>query len=80
MYITGREDTNKKNIPEPTSADSLLEPKPVMPGPNAPNGASVQYLASPVKPGENSNINVHTGPNSKCTIIVAYKNVVSNKI
>lgn len=77
VYYSGRQDAAKLANTKDVIEDRPLVPKPVMPGPNAPNGASVQYLASPVKPGENTNINVHTGPYSKCTIVVAYKNIVS---
>jgi hypothetical protein len=52
-------------------------PKAQVQDPNAPESAAVQFIDSPIKAGENSQITIITGPNSKCTIVVAYNNVVS---
>ena len=60
--------------PEAVTAPKFDSPKT---DPNGPNSASVQYIASPVKPGENSSITVTTGPKSACKIVVAYNKVVS---
>jgi hypothetical protein len=40
--------------------------------PKAPVGASVQSITSPVAPGENASITVHTTPEAVCTIAVEY--------
>jgi hypothetical protein len=70
-----------KSTPEPATFVTPIEqaplPKETPPGPNAPESAAIQYLETPVAVGQNSTITVTTGPNSKCTIVVAYNNVVS---
>lgn len=47
-------------------------PEPQKPKPNAPVGASVQSLTSPVKPGQNTSLSVRTNAGSKCSIEVKY--------
>ena len=49
--------------------------KPVKPADNAPEGAAVESLTSPVKAGENVSISVRALPDSTCTIEVTYNNV-----
>ena len=77
VYITGKDAAS--TLPPPPPVAEVKQPfsEPTMPGPNAPNGASVQYISTPVRPGENSTINIHTGPDSACTIVVAYNNILS---
>jgi hypothetical protein len=67
------------NVPEVVANTVPIDPVPTHqePGPNAPESAAIQYLESPVKAGNNSTVTVTTGPNSKCTIVVAYSNVIS---
>lgn len=77
VYYTGKqvEKAPASEVVAPVEESPIFEPR--KPSPNAPESASVQYLASPVKAGENSTITVTTGPDSACTIIIAYNNVVS---
>lgn len=76
VYITGR------NTPQDTAVfvapvDKPPIPEPTPPGPNAPNSAAVQFIETPVKAGENSNIIVTTGPESICKIVITYNNTAS---
>lgn len=75
-YFVNRNADNLPAQKDPVSSSpSVL--KTTAPGPNAPNSASVQFIDSPVKQGQNTSITVTTGPDAKCTIIAAYNNVVS---
>ncbi|HET9721526.1 MAG TPA: hypothetical protein VFP32_00660 [Candidatus Saccharimonadales bacterium] len=59
---------------------SVIRPpvtKPHVPSPESPIGAAVESLISPVSPGSNSSITVHTAPHAKCAISVKYNQVVS---
>lgn len=49
---------------------SIAAPPP--PAPNAPVGASVQTLSSPVAPGQNTSMVVRTLPTAVCKIAVTY--------
>ncbi len=77
MYYTGlqAEKNPVKEISTTQEAPVIKDPPP--PAENAPVGASVQFLASPVKPGENSSITVTTAQKAACTIVMAYGTVVS---
>jgi hypothetical protein len=50
---------------------------PVQLAPNAKEGVAVQSLSSPVAPGENASIYIHTNRDSKCTITVVYNKIPS---
>ena len=75
-YISRNPDetTDKNKEPEPVAPVKFVQPKR---DPNAPNSASVQYIASPVKAGDNASITVTTGPDAICKIVVAYNKVLS---
>ena len=77
VYYTGRqaEKNPQKEASTMTEAPIIKDPPP--PSENAPVGAAVQFLASPVKPGDNSSITITTAQKAACTISVAYSNVVS---
>lgn len=53
------------------------EIKPVRPGENTPESASVQSLLSPVAPGDNTTVIIKTKPDSTCTISVEYNKIPS---
>jgi hypothetical protein len=57
----------------------VVKPKPTaVPGardPNAPIGASIQLLSTPVIPGSNASLALRTSPDAVCTIQVLYNNV-----
>ncbi len=77
VYFTGKSDAAKQNAPTEKKEDPANEPKPASPDPNGPVGASVLFLTSPVKPGENVSMNVHTRAEAKCKIVVEYNKVLS---
>lgn len=70
----------EKNPPKVSVApeEKPVLPTTVEPGENAPNSASVQYLSSPVAPGDNANIVVTTGQQAACTVVMVYGTVVSH--
>lgn len=72
-------DRHEKPQPKTTESVVIGPPvkKPHVPNPSAPIGAAVESLISPVKPGSNSSITVHTAPGAKCTISVKYNQVAS---
>jgi hypothetical protein len=76
IYFTSGQDVAAKSDQTPPPPPPTL-PTPHKPGPNAPESAGVEALSSPVKPGENSSITVHTLPTSSCTISVTYNNIPS---
>lgn len=76
VYYSGKSDTNA-NITEEKQPEPQKEPTPAEPDPNGPVGASVTFLTSPARPGENVSMNVHTRAQAKCTIVVAYNKIVS---
>jgi len=71
----------RNQAPAVTTAttDTTLTPvvKAVDPAPNAPEGASVQSITSPVAPGSNASVTVKTNPGSWCTITVVYDKTAS---
>jgi len=52
-------------------------PKPPQPAANAPEGVAVGAFTTPVAPGSNSSIQVHTNAGSTCNISVVYNNAPS---
>jgi hypothetical protein len=57
-------------------------PKPKQQGPNKPSptqavNAAVQSLTTPIMPGENASITVHTNADANCTILVEYNKVAA---
>jgi hypothetical protein len=50
---------------------------PTKPSPTSKVNASVQLLTSPITPGDNASINVHTNADAKCTIKVEYDKVTA---
>jgi len=78
VYFSGKEEPKKVVKEAPVEINETpFDDEPTLPAANAPNSASVQFLASPVVAGENSSINIHTGPNSACTIVVEYNKVAA---
>lgn len=75
VYYTGGHPKPAQNAtpPKPVTDVNPL-PKPVLPGPNAAEGVAVEFITSPVAPGANATINVHTNATSTCTIAVTYNN------
>jgi cytoskeletal protein RodZ len=60
--------------PEPVSQVTI---KPTQPAANAPVGASIQMMTSPVAPGSNVSATIKTTPTATCTILVEYDKVAS---
>ncbi len=53
-----------------TDSHPILHP--TQPKPDAVVGAAVQFITSPVAPGSNMSMTIHTNPAAKCTIAVQY--------
>ena len=64
-------------IDTPVETKSAPIIKPVKQAANAPTSASVQMITSPIAPGSNASMIVHTNPDSSCTILVTYNKVPS---
>jgi hypothetical protein len=78
VYISGRSETKNQASEAPaTTQDSSPLPKPVPPGPNAPEGVAVAALTSPVKIGSNASLTVLTNAGSKCSLTVTYNGTLS---
>jgi hypothetical protein len=58
--------------PEPVATSQSPFSKPPKVSPKARVGLSIQFLTSPVRPGENASINVKTNPLADCEITVEY--------
>lgn len=71
-YVGKNTTVEEPTTPEPTSATEPANDDPPKVSPKAPVGLSVQFLTSPVKPGENASINVKTNPLVSCEIKVEY--------
>ena len=72
------------NQEKPAAEDIVLDENPApsldtppAPDKDAPIGASVQYVKSPVGAGENSTLSVRTTPTAECTPTVLYNEVPS---
>ena len=63
--------------PAPVAIDKAPIRKPFQPSANSPESAAVQSLTSPITPGSDAYISVHTNPLSVCTIKVEYNKVAS---
>jgi hypothetical protein len=76
VYFTGRSATpdNSQAAPKVTEEKTPFT-NPPQPPEDAKVGASLEYISSPVKPGENTTMSVHTNPKASCTIAVAYNNI-----
>lgn len=59
----------------PPDVEEQKLPDPQKPDPDAPVGASVQSLITPVKAGQNTSMTVRTNAGSKCSIEVKYGEV-----
>jgi hypothetical protein len=77
VYYTGKNDAAKQAAPAEEQVQQQARPEPLQPDPDGPVGASVVFITSPVKPGENTTLNVHTKPEATCKIVAAYNKVVS---
>lgn len=78
VYYSGKtEVVPETTTSETTATEQQKRPEALKTDPNGPVGASVLFLNSPVKPGENTTINVHTKPEATCVIVAAYNKVVS---
>jgi hypothetical protein len=76
-YMGQHDDGSTLGVATPVEATPAPVIKPSKPSPNAPVGASVQMLTTPVVPGENASITVKTTPMANCTIKVEYNKVAS---
>jgi zona occludens toxin (predicted ATPase) len=52
--------------------------KPTTPNPNTQESAAIEFLSSPVVPGDEASVNVKTVATSNCSVSVIYNNVPSS--
>jgi len=78
-YFVGRDSSAKKaaEVKAPAVVKPNYNIQSTQPAANAPVGAAVEYIDSPVKAGDNVSLSVHTNPNITCSISVTYNNVAS---
>jgi hypothetical protein len=73
IYIMDKGTGSKiETLPAANIATDDQPIKPMQPSVNAPEGAAIQMLSSPVAPGSDASVSVQTNPGSTCTIVVAY--------
>jgi len=72
VYLSGRSPAPKKATPNLESIDSTPLKAPTQQPVDSVVGASIQFLTTPVKAGENATVNVHTNTKADCTISVIY--------
>ena len=61
-----------------TPQTEVLQPiKPTAPKPGTQESAAIEYLSTPIAPGDSASVNVKTVATSNCNISVAYNNVPS---
>jgi hypothetical protein len=77
LFIGGKSSDVQAQQTSPPPPEVSGLPTPKKPSPNAPESAGIEALSTPVKPGENSSVTIHTLPTSTCTIAVTYNNVAS---
>ena len=63
---------------QPTTSPRHELPKPASPDPDAAVGVAVQTLSSPIAPGDNAALSIHTIAESVCVVKVSYNNVPVN--
>lgn len=64
--------------PDYQAAEPAIFAKPRKPSADAVVSASLQSLISPVSPGKNTSMSVHTLPDARCEISVKYKDITSH--
>lgn len=71
VFFSGGNDTpvSTQQTPQPTTPKTL---KPKAPSPDAPASVAVYSLNTPVAPGDNSSMIIHTVPTAMCSIEVVY--------
>ena len=73
VYMNGgQENKQVLNAASDKTDEQFIPPKPSKPNPNAPVGASVVSIHTPVKAGSNTALTVKTTATATCTIAVAY--------
>jgi hypothetical protein len=78
VWYAGRHPMNRPQTEEqPIVNAKKPDFKPIKPAPNAKESASIQSLTSPVAPGDNAMVTIHTLPDSVCTISVVYDKTAS---
>lgn len=79
-YFLGPDSSQTAATPVPVAASPVAKPDliPPKPSPNAPVGASVQTITSPVAPGKNTSLTIKTTPLADCKITVVYGATPSN--
>lgn len=77
-YFLGPDGTQTADaVQQPARNEPRKVAEPPKQNPDAPIGASVQTLTSPVAPGSNASLAVRTGQLAKCKVSVVYGSVSS---
>lgn len=75
--------TAQRNPVASTSSTTIRQPnaikKPTIPSPKAVIGVATQYISTPIAPGEEATMSIHTNGDATCKIFVHYANNVISK-
>jgi hypothetical protein len=74
-YMGQHPAVTEKAVPVKTTKPKTTGPAQL--APNAKEGVAIQSITSPVAPGDNASIYIHTNRDSKCTIGVEYNKIPS---
>jgi hypothetical protein len=66
-----------KEVVAPVQTTKPKTTEPAQLAPNAKEGVAIQSITTPVAPGDNASVSIHTNRDSKCTITAIYNNVPS---
>jgi flagellar basal body-associated protein FliL len=77
VWYMGQHPAKLPQQQETVAAAKKADLKPIKPAPNAKESASIQSLTSPVAPGDNAMVTIHTLPDSVCVISVVYDKTAS---
>jgi len=76
IWYTGQQQA--KPTTKTTTEAPVEAVKPSAPNPNTQESAAIEFLSSPVAPGDEASVNVKTVATSSCAISVTYNNVPSS--
>lgn len=77
VWYIGQDDSDVA-VKAPVAASTPdLFAEPSAPAPDARVGVSIQTITSPISPGSNASVTIHTLPTADCSITVNYNSVAS---
>lgn len=76
-WYMGQHATVKEKVVPVKTTNQPKTTSPVQLAPNAKEGVAIQSITSPVQPGTNASVYIHTNRDSNCTITAVYNKVPS---